>query len=58
MKKMMILALALTGALVACNGNKEQKDALADPTHPDITKDEGQRDSLLNLIGDISLNLL
>ena len=30
MKKMMILALALTGALVACNGNKEQKDALAD----------------------------
>ena len=44
MKKMMILALALTGALVACNGNKEQKDALADTTQPDISKVEGQRD--------------
>lgn len=58
MKKMMILALALTGALVACNGNKEQKDALADTTQPDISKVEGQRDSLMNLIGDISQNLL
>lgn len=58
MKKMMILALALTGALVACNGNKEQKDAIADTTQPDISKVEGQRDSLMNLIGDISQNLL
>lgn len=58
MKKIMILALALTATLMACNGNKEQKEQLADDNQPDISKVEGQRDSLMNLIGDISENLL
>ena len=60
MKKSMIFALLLTGALVACNGNsnKESNEEADNQAQTDISNLEGQRDSLMNLIGDISENLI
>lgn len=58
MKKLLFTAIALSGLLVACN-NKEKSDQtdLPQDSQPDISTVEGQRDSLLTLIGDISQNI-
>lgn len=58
MKKLLFAAIALSGLLVACN-NKEKSDQtdLPQDPQPDISTVEGQRDSLLTLIGDISQNI-
>lgn len=57
MKKMLVCAVALSGLLVAC-GNKDNGEKLAEEQTPDVSTIEGQRDSLMTLIGDINENLL
>lgn len=57
MKKLLAIALALT-AITACNGNKETNEETVDGKAADISNVEGQRDSLMSLIGDISDNII
>lgn len=57
MKKLLILSAVIACALTACNG-KGDSDALAADSTPDVSTVEGQRDSLMTLIGDISDNIL
>ncbi len=58
MKKVMIFALALAGVMVACNGKSGSENDSTNVDQTDISSVEGQRDSLMNLIGDISQNLI
>ncbi len=58
MKKIMIFALALAGVMVACNGKSGSETDSTNVDQTDISSVEGQRDSLMNLIGDISQNLI
>ena len=60
MKRNLFFAFLASAILVSCSNGKtgSETEKLAEDPAPDVSSIEGQRDSLMSLIGDISENII